>query len=657
MALLDIFRSNKQYRESGRRKIVSTQHSQLHPLYLPEILQLVFSYLSQHTLKNSIRYVCKEWFAAARPMIHLQALWKDRIGNNYNHHFLLARLDQVTHLRVLYEQLWMVNNTQYAWRELIETVNSLSLSGRLHITTLILNRVNFLESRVYALLPKLTTLAEIRIDKMVQATIHLGVVLALCPTLLELTIDQSDYNHEIKDNMDPCWPGTTSDATHSIESRIRRLTIKGMQIEQSSFERILSRCPHLNHLKLVGLLLAASQMVPFDRPRFFSAISTSCPLLEYFHLSFQDLRMTSQDASALVQTFFSIDQPSRHAQNPPRQPRLTTLSLFDKDVTQDLHFYSYPMCANNTLTSLEILATYSLSASRFVSQALHDLLCITPTLIHVVAPQIPYFAEYLDLNGVEDDVESGYYFPRLCKRDRPISQSHRLRRKMWACRGLRTLRLQFCSLESDHPSPDNARIMFGYIARACPELRELGIERRALNMTLKGGMCLLTRIKHLERLTIVTSTRVKLERKDLEWLTQHPAKRSKLTWLQKKPKIPQRFQAPTTAIPDASSSITLRDSSSGMSIGTDDDISIHSTRTSELELWTLEDMKHVGATAEMNTCRQEIAEHGCWPKLSFLGIQCSPMLSTRIVLLEDYLPAIVYEVRPDIEFSCDSKRW
>ncbi|KAG0234459.1 hypothetical protein BGX31_004562 [Mortierella sp. GBA43] len=476
-------------------------------------------------------------------------------------------------------------------------------------------------------------------------------MLALCPNLRMLTVDPGDNQPDIEDNTDPCWPGTVDDAGQPKESRIRKLVLKGVKVEQSSLERILSRCPHLRTLKLIGLLQGQTGL--FDRVQFFTTLSTSCSLLESFHLSFHDSCMTIGDTSALIQTFFptigSMGRDDEGIQETPRQQthKFTTMSLYHEDFNQDvyrqlLHLYNYPYYIPNTLTSLEILCSSSPVNSIFVSNKIHDFLCSAPTLLHLIAPQVQFFSEHLDLNGTAVKNEPEYLYPRLCKRGRPVSQFHWVRRKMWACRGLRTLQLKFVAMEADYPSAENARIMFGYIARACPELRDLAIERKALDLTYKGGMCLLARLRHLERLTILTYTRVKLEKKDLEWMGREPAKRFTLPWRKRKPKTSQ----------PQSYTITR----GNRNVGSDDN-SVSSGGTSENELWTLDDMKQVGTTAELDACQKEIAERGCWPKLMFLGLQHAPMGRGRPIKVEEYLTELAYDIRPDIQFSCDSKQW
>ncbi|KAF8940695.1 hypothetical protein BGZ58_005231 [Dissophora ornata] len=267
----------------------------------PEILYLVFKFVTQHTLRTAVRFVCKQWYSVARSMIHVHALWKDRKGGKYTRHFLLARLQQVTHLRVFFEQLSDLNNTRFAWKELEETVDLLRTTNRLHITKLTLNGALFMESRIYTILPKISTLTEIYFERIVQKTVHLGVILSVCRSLRRLYMELPEGYHEIADNTALPWKGTENGLR---ESGIVSLIIKGMRVEQDSLEAILARCPRLNVLKLIGLFYANSQVHPFNRPKFFETTAASCPHLECVHFSFQEHCLTSVDSLALIQTFF-----------------------------------------------------------------------------------------------------------------------------------------------------------------------------------------------------------------------------------------------------------------------------------------------------------------------------------------------------------------
>ncbi|KAF9142671.1 hypothetical protein BGX30_002419 [Mortierella sp. GBA39] len=219
----------------------------------------------------------------------------------------------------------------------------------------------------------------------------------------------------------------------------------------------------------------------------------------------------------------------------------------------------------NHLTSLEILPMTDWTPRW--GNALHEFLCESPLLEHLRAGSISYYIENLDLNGLlpgaddtisdsraddninndnndrhhEHDLESvsthstfeRHYF------DAPPSSKKTL--KVWACRNLKTLHLEFSrerpktqpnrpvssytnatptsnqsfstrsgSSSSSSPvmvplsdnSPRLSRIVYGYISRFCPNLQDLLIRAFRLNMTLRGGFALLTRLRKLKRVAI-----------------------------------------------------------------------------------------------------------------------------------------------------------
>ncbi|KAH7059986.1 hypothetical protein BKA57DRAFT_530512 [Linnemannia elongata] len=109
-----------------------------------------------------------------------------------------------------------------------------------------------------------------------------------------------------------------------------------------------------------------------------------------------------------------------------------------------------------------------------------------------------------------------------------------VRRPVWICRGLRTLHLEIHGRTLENNTV-NSRIVFGYIAIVCPALEDLAnctksynAETRhshsvPLSLHLDGGLCLLTRLRSLNSLTLIdgTTKREKLDRSnisDLNWI-------------------------------------------------------------------------------------------------------------------------------------------
>ncbi|KAF9142022.1 hypothetical protein BG015_001064 [Linnemannia schmuckeri] len=675
------------------------------PMQLPEILYIIFSYLSEHTIRHSIRFVCKQWLAISRPFVQASALWKDRTINGYKHGFILNHLHHVTILRVLFEQTWQLKNTQFAWGELVEKIDTLKDKGQLRIWKLELNGGNFLESRIYTILPRITTLTHLRIERVVQQVVHVGVILAVAPHLKKLHIE-----------------GTKAQQSHANQCRrLVNLTIKWMSIDQSTLESIVAQCPQLVTLRLVELGQASSQVEPFDRSSLFTLVSSACPFMSWFHLSFEGQSMSREESIAYTETFDpqpakeSITAIKARIQQRPASRRV--MSILSNDIRPETHLQLFrTQTVNvNTITTLEICLGNGLLLSRYVSHTLHDILCSSPWLQHLIAPMIPYYAEYFDLEGPVDPV-SGSYHPRQCRLGKPPMDLFRTRKRIWACRGLKTLRIQIDSMDTDHASEENARIMFGYLVRVCPDLQELSIRRRQLNLNLAGGLCLLTRLRKLERLMIWTDTWTKFSKKDLEWMARVPKKKSMEQWVlglatgSRSPKRGgsedrQYFQQydlngksrPGMAARTLSSVSTSSSSSTESRSDTERGGGSSGENDTETPL-TIEDMKAVGTMADIEAWEREqesikrrksgssrgigrLSSHNrrtlkeekrqgqrrdtldqedegiCWPKLEFLGLQLVMVHKEQPLKLEEHLPAMIAKIRPETKFSCEASRW
>ncbi|KAF9105199.1 hypothetical protein BGX29_000474 [Mortierella sp. GBA35] len=695
------------------------------PLQLPEILHLIFSFLSEHSIRHSARFVCKQWLAVSRPFVQVSARWRDRITRDYKHGFILNRLHHITILRVLFEQTWQLENTQFAWRELGDKIDALRDKGQLRVWKLELNGGNFLESRIYSILPRISTLTHLRIERMVQQAVHVGVILAVAPQLKKLHIEGTKGQpHTIELDTTPAWStrnGSPSSDTSFLDSHVEsglvNLTIRWMSIDQLTLESIINRCPQLLTLRLIELGQTTSQEEPFDRSRIFSEVASSCPHLSWFHLSFEGQVMTREESIAFTETFYthkqeeSIAAMNRRMKQRPTSP--SVMSVLSNDIRPETHLQLFRTHAVhvNTITTLEICLGNGLLLSRYVSHTLHDFLCSSPWLQHLIAPMIPYYAEYLDLEGPVDPVSESYH-PRKCRPGKQPMDLFRTRKRIWACRGLKTLRIQFESMEGDYASEENARIMFGYLVRVCPDLRELSIRRRQLNLKLDGGLCLLTRLRKLERLMIWTDTWTKLSKKDLEWMARHPHhKKSMEQWFglgtgtSRSYKRAEEYRnqdsrgkaSSSTGMAVRKTSWASTSSSSSNGSRTDaqngggsragDDKDTGNDLGSSL---TLDDMMDVGTMADIEAwqreqtwlqrrrsgsrrsgqlissrqqqskeryAEQEEDEGLCWPKLEFLGLQLVFVQKDQPVKLEEHLVPMMARIRPETVFSCEATRW
>ncbi|GJJ70842.1 hypothetical protein EMPS_03192 [Entomortierella parvispora] len=71
---------------------------------------------------------------------------------------------------------------------------------------------------------------------------------------------------------------------------------------------------------------------------------------------------------------------------------------------------------------------------------------------------------------------------------------------LWACRGLLTLSMRFNTRIGGGHS--ESRHIFGYLSRACPNLEELSLRLECDGFSARTGLCLLTRLKRLQQLEV-----------------------------------------------------------------------------------------------------------------------------------------------------------
>ncbi|KAF9347453.1 hypothetical protein BGX26_001042 [Mortierella sp. AD094] len=620
-----------------KRSLVATTPA---PLYIPEILSVILSFMSQHTLIHTARYVCKQWLALARPWIQIHAVWKDFDNGKHNREVLFPHLHMVTDLCVKFGRGWYYDGTLALWGELSEKIDALKATNQLYITKLAMVHVTHLIPMVYPILSKIGALTDIHLTEVSSPEVHLGSILELCPKLRRLHIDNESCtgDHRIMDRTSP----QQEDMAAVTNSGVEALIIRGMRIEQSTMEGILQRCSSLQLLKLDQILNVEQHVTSFDQAKFFASVAKSCPQLKCFHFSFYNQHISSENATSLIQTFFPKRSPATSGQTNqiqpqcPRQAPFDTISVLDRDIDRlTSHIFLAPILDSsfvNIITTLEIMPSIEQSHYDCIVHALHNVLCSAPSLLHLLAPTVPYFAEYLDLSD-STDIERSYPLWN-CSSGCPASETGFTEKRIWACRGLKTLQLRFNSkLKPDEASPTNARKMFGYISRVCPDLRELTIYRWELNLKLEGGLCLLSRLKSLKKLTVMSWAKTKLKKQDLEWMAQYP---------QKKFSLRVRYWRKMTRTSSKSKTSPKSDAK-------------YNDTTKDIELkrnLKLEDLRDVGSIADLEACRKELGQNmsgdGCWPLLEFLGIRHSDGKHRGP---GRYLPAIITKILPGVEFS------
>ncbi|KAK3845626.1 MAG: hypothetical protein J3R72DRAFT_435297, partial [Linnemannia gamsii] len=270
----------------------------------------------------------------------------------------------------------------------------------------------------------------------------------------------------------------------------------------------------------------------YDWVRLFLFLKANGVALDKAHFSTMGIGMSVKQSEQLLEDVY---------------PQLTTeRSIWARDMTPQ--FFLSVISQPNILTALEIcwMPTASFSprgccyaALASVPGIIHQHLCDSPHLVHLTAlktmirmQDLDLFqrAGYLHLNRGHD--------PIWPDNGQDTSAAAPGSPKIWRCRGLRTLHIEVHApgqFQLQHPV--HSRIIFGYIARVCPLLEDLQIHfprdcqssenghfyRTYPCLQLKGGLCLLGRLKYLQSLRVCYDTGCYLTSGakdwDLNWMT------------------------------------------------------------------------------------------------------------------------------------------
>ncbi|KAF9562843.1 hypothetical protein EC968_005072 [Mortierella alpina] len=267
------------------------------------------------------------------------------------------------------------------------------------------------------------------------------------------------------------------------ELRLRSLGLHAMVVEEAALFSILASCPNLRELRLTALKhsriirptanLGQVHLVTFTGA-FFRRLAAVCPRINCLDITtmyslhsygFQGLTKEAlEEALALF-------------------PCLAETTLVGDDACPKI-FETLDSYLRNTLTTLEITG----AARTNVGNYLHAYLCDSPHLLHLKAPYVDVPNSCFDLEGI---LRGGRYIYQ-----RKLAGSHDVeivvvtgarastygrskKRKIWACRNLRTLDLR-CHRDDDADAEENSRMIFSYLSKVCPQLEHLTIRRSPL---------------------------------------------------------------------------------------------------------------------------------------------------------------------------------
>ncbi|KAG0375089.1 hypothetical protein BGX24_009540 [Mortierella sp. AD032] len=368
------------------------------------------------------------------------------------------------------------------------------------------------------ILPYLSSLLRLHLQISGGAVIKVADIVQACPLLQELYvgIGEVSWSDRAVELPRPWLPSKNGSEQGSLLP-LRSLVLEDVCFPQATLESFLAVTPQLTVLKLINLV---SDNLPYEELPEWEHLEYSWPklskrlkdlrlALQVFHFSVSDRAMTGEEFKEMLQVCRGSSE----------------WAIPSADVT--LAMLKNVKGSQNVLTSLELYGTDQPTAA--LHRTLHDYMCASPHLLHLKAPRVAFLIEYLDVyrrgkfTYTKQDIPDRFYH---------TATSGHIRAGVWACRKLLTLHMEFCSQEQPLlSSAVTTRILFGYIARVLPRLRDIFIDTAQyhlredmafqvmLNMKLEGGLCLLASLKDLEQLRIGSYERQLLcSFSDLNWM-------------------------------------------------------------------------------------------------------------------------------------------
>ncbi|GJJ76703.1 hypothetical protein EMPS_09062 [Entomortierella parvispora] len=412
------------------------------------------------------------------------------------------------------------------------------------------------------------------------------------------------------------------------------LFLKNIDVQSSILKRIYKECPRLRKYLVVYL----DNTHPYDRG-FYVDLVTACPLLYGFHVPNITLSLDEiEDLLSLFRqklTVLSLPEmyvhPEVYTILERQTPKLEELLVLDKP-------------SNGLVPSLRTLQMFLTSAG-----ARH--------LRHLRLQATAFYGDNFDINSLHKVDRVGYWFPSAGYsegalgnvEENPESEwilagnAPRITpavhvKEPWTCRFLETLHLRIVGRKLYFRLEDNSRVLFGYLSRVCPLLRDLSIERKRQSLSLKGGFCLLSRLHHLEKIEMKAQYG---DLSDLDWICRYPTALQKMGWLVKARR--------------------LRKSRHGLK-GQDEDpnAGLHSTgyqapgAIAPDQILTKDDLRDVGYLDDVIELLKERAQpgfgngQGCWPRLREMylprQIPSTPWSRTR-----DQPDVMIHRYRPEVK--------
>ncbi|KAG0289600.1 hypothetical protein BGZ97_006427 [Linnemannia gamsii] len=531
-------------------------------LTIPEILECIFSFLSNRRRLMVVQFVSKQWQAVCRHMADPPPTAWDFYLIEPQYSVFVASLTTSRVLRLFSKGSHFQDVTAWKderWRKLLAVVDALQTEGKIQLQEVLvgdeLSSIHFLEPLLPVLDRCSTSISILRLqlkERPDRTVLHL--VLRVCSNLQVLDI-KTEYAMLVPLRDETVAALEAKEAESPLEalpvrSRLKTLEIAHLILTSGAVETVVNACTALRQLTIWQAYPA--QFTKQDGTLMIRRVASTCPLLNTFHLSIQGWSWSNADM-----TIFLDYQP----------PCLTGWSFSDKDIEMNLPSMALspsvqsrppvtPLCRilqstdsliltnhHQRLTFLELKRTPRNNGRDRVPDvqcagALHQFLCNAPCLQHLLAPNVVLEIENLDINNILQQERLSLNNMKSQPRDSQGSVP-----PLWACHGLRTLHVTFdhdqgivyqgaaaASGKGKDVSTLDSLIVFGYLSRCCLDLRDLQMRRWSTTVSMEAGFCLLSRLKRLEKMILTGRHFDGFTKQDLGWiLKESPGSTAK--WL------------------------------------------------------------------------------------------------------------------------------
>ncbi|KAG9066629.1 hypothetical protein KI688_012537 [Linnemannia hyalina] len=538
-----------------------TELERASPLDTPELLDRILSFLDPYTLASSARLVCRRWSVAGRRYLKPveyswpeffdeieefeQVLdmvpWMARLrwiaseqrspailaSRKTEWAMLLNALEKAAgnptltdrkYSRTLRQEYHMLRDllptSAFDWSALPEHPLLAGPWARLRVFEVYGNVKSEWVMLVLPLMPSLTKLKLRTINGFSGDHIQIERIMRDCKQLEYLHISRVDGRERLPGPWVPVVPSSTAEKGFSFSSvSLNSLVLERVVFKQVVFETFLEHAPSLKELRIFD----ASIEIIFDSIGLAKLLRRLSLPLESFHISTAD---RTRDRELM---------PDLYRNSQSRTLWSSDFTIYNLRMNDHVH---------NNLSTLELVPKYGYAEYDNPYSALHNFLCSSPHLLHLKAPETCYPIAHMDLHGRLTKLLAQPRMKRPCK---AYPKNVSFPPGIWQCRNLKTLHIRIFSPDrwnevASEPVSEFARVAFGYIARVCPFLRDIALGngpyrpntaqgQRAiqppLDLRLQGGFCLLSRLKHLERIEIGQFTeRAVLSPQNFEWMQE-----------------------------------------------------------------------------------------------------------------------------------------